>query len=154
MACDANQDYDDHLGRTARNADGTLVAAEFDPRPLDPEDPEWDLLGRAWGLICNAHHTTIDVQPADASPGWSDAAVWWRDQYHALLQARSKLRAVQAAAFHLEGLQRRAVDAETRLWSAAADAEGLGATARQIEDAITAGRAAYRAKNPQEAPSA
>lgn len=44
------------------------------------------LLNEAWGLIANAgwdaHRGQVDL---DKSPGWHEAAIRWRDRYHALL---------------------------------------------------------------------
>lgn len=42
--------------------------------------PELDLLELAWGVIANA-----GWDGSAKTPGWQEAAVRWRDQYHALL---------------------------------------------------------------------
>jgi hypothetical protein len=42
--------------------------------------PELELLDLAWGVIANAGWDGMEK-----SPGWQEAAVRWRDQYHALL---------------------------------------------------------------------
>lgn len=42
--------------------------------------PELELLDMAWGVIANA-----GWYGTEKSPGWQEAAVRWRDQYHALL---------------------------------------------------------------------
>jgi hypothetical protein len=49
---------------------------------------EAELLELAWGLICNASNRTIDVGPVDATPGWSEAAVKFRTEYHEWLKTK------------------------------------------------------------------
>lgn len=124
----------------------------FDPRPLDPADPAWDLLQRAMGLICNAHTTAIaDLDDkVDTAPQWPQAARWWLDRYNEMLQARVKLCAVHAAAFHLESLTRRHAAAVARSAAACKAALEAGATPDQIDAARAAGRSSFRAKNPEE----
>lgn len=45
-----------------------------------------DLLELGWGLICNASNRTIEEGPVDASPGWPEAALKFREQYFSLLK--------------------------------------------------------------------
>jgi hypothetical protein len=44
---------------------------------------EAELLELAWGLICNTSNTPIEEAPVNATPGWSEAAVRFRDAYFA-----------------------------------------------------------------------
>jgi hypothetical protein len=53
---------------------------------LAPAEPS-ELLDRAWGLIANAGwDASTGRVDLEKSPGWHDAAVRWRDDYHAALR--------------------------------------------------------------------
>lgn len=71
------------------------------PADEDAVDPttsaEEDLIHRAWGIIANAHAAPITEQPADATPGWSDAAVTWRNDFHAYVARRTRAREAETA---------------------------------------------------------
>jgi hypothetical protein len=80
--------------RVTLDADGldrTIAALSKARRQAYPAPDRDDLLEAAWGLICNASNRTIDQGgPVDASPGWQEAAVRWRDGYHQYLRACQK----------------------------------------------------------------
>ena len=54
--------------------------ADMDADAARDETPEMELLELAWGVIANAGWDGMAK-----SPDWQEAAVRWRDQYHALL---------------------------------------------------------------------
>jgi hypothetical protein len=56
------------------------------------EDATEDLLHRAWGIIANA-----GMNGDPRSPGWDEAAVRFRDEYHVHLAARCAERPQPAA---------------------------------------------------------
>ena len=56
------------------------IAAHREPEPDEirqDTEPDAGLLGRAWGVIANA-----GWDDCAKSPGWQEAAVRWRDDYH------------------------------------------------------------------------
>lgn len=59
------------------------MSAEPKPAPLTT-DELWDLLEAAWGVIANAGGWPNTAEP---SPGWLDAAIRWRERYHAGLDS-------------------------------------------------------------------
>ena len=58
---------------------GAAMSAPFDDAPA--RTSEGDLLAAAWGIIANA-----GWDDCAKSPGWQEAAVRWRDDYHAWLR--------------------------------------------------------------------
>jgi hypothetical protein len=56
----------------------------MDQDGLEPTSPELELLYQAWAVIANA-----GWEGMAKSPGWQEAAVRWRDDFHALLARRS-----------------------------------------------------------------
>jgi hypothetical protein len=63
-------------GDTSRALAGAHDEAQPQDEPL-PAEPHMDLLESAWGVIANA-----GWDESAKSPGWQEAAVRWRDDYH------------------------------------------------------------------------
>jgi hypothetical protein len=60
----------------------------FQLKPILPDsgrDPRDEMIEEAWELIANASHRPLPIGPRDATPGWKEAAMRWRDKYHAMI---------------------------------------------------------------------
>jgi HPt (histidine-containing phosphotransfer) domain-containing protein len=108
--------------------------------PCDRHDSELPgylgMLEAAWGLIANAgwNAGTGDVDQAK-SPGWHEAAVRWRDGYHALLGSlpRAGLTPLEALAAELETEARTPSDSPRAAYRALM----LGDFAALLRDQLT-----------------
>ena len=89
-----------------------------------PSEPTMDLLETAWGIIANA-----GWDDCGKSPGWQEAAVAWRERYHAVLDAYCGRPHVAAAS----------------LYEPASEPGHSGDTTRQDDRMVTVSREALHA---------
>ena len=96
-----------------------LLAERDAAAPGIPDEATMDLLETAWGIIANGGWDGMAP-----TPGWQEAAVRWRDRYHAVLQAFCEAR-TERAPDRAHGNAESAADGGTPLTDGSAAGEHL-----------------------------